>query len=87
MQVVDLAHGEEIPEDVFKALIDPEVKKHAFNAQFERVCLNKFFNIETVNWNCTMAKAWYCGITGSLASVGNAIGLSEEESKMKIGKN
>ena len=86
MQEVDLTHGEEIPEDVFKALIDPEVKKHAFNAQFERVCLNKFFNIETVNWNCTMAKAWYCGITGSLASVGNAIGLSEEESKMKIGK-
>lgn len=86
VQVVDLAHGEEIPEDVFKALIDPEVKKYAFNAQFERVCLNKFFNIETVNWNCTMAKAWYCGITGSLASVGNAIGLSEEESKMKIGK-
>lgn len=86
VQVIDLAHGEEIPEDVFKALIDPEVKKHAFNAQFERVCLNKFFNIETVNWNCTMAKAWYCGIAGSLASVGNAIGLSEEESKMKIGK-
>lgn len=86
VQVVDLENGEEIPEDIFKALLDPEIKKYAFNAQFERVCLNRYFNCDTKNWTCTMIKAWYCGITGGLASISNALGLSDEDGKMKEGK-
>lgn len=40
VQVVDLACGEEIPEDVLIALSDESVTKWAFNASFERVCLS-----------------------------------------------
>ncbi len=40
VQVVDLASGEEIPEDVLSALSDESVTKWAFNASFERVCLS-----------------------------------------------
>lgn len=40
VSVVDLANGEEIPEDVLAALSDPDVTKWAFNASFERICLS-----------------------------------------------
>lgn len=86
VKVVDIENGGEIPKEVFNALMDPEIKKYAFNAQFERVCLNRFYGIESTNWTCTMIKAWYCGITGGLASVGNAIGLSDDKAKMQEGK-
>lgn len=42
VQVVDLACGEKIPEEILEALTDDEVTKWAFNAQFERVCLSRF---------------------------------------------
>lgn len=38
--VIDLAKGEEIPEDILKALSDNSITKWAYNAQFERVCLS-----------------------------------------------
>ena len=38
VQVIDLASGESIPEDVLAALTDDDVTKWAFNANFERVC-------------------------------------------------
>jgi len=42
VQVVDLACGEQIPEDVLEALTDETVIKWAFNAAFERVCLSRY---------------------------------------------
>ena len=41
VQVIDLACGEKIPEDVLDALTDDTVIKWAFNANFERVCLSQ----------------------------------------------
>ena len=40
VQVIDLACGEQIPEDVLQAVADETVTKWAFNAAFERVCLS-----------------------------------------------
>lgn len=40
--VVDLAAGEEIPEDVLAALADENITKWAFNSNFERVCLSEW---------------------------------------------
>ena len=40
VQVVDLACGETIPEDIILALTDDAVIKHSFNAAFERICLS-----------------------------------------------
>ena len=37
VQVVDLAQGETIPEDILDALTDEAVTKWAFNASFERI--------------------------------------------------
>lgn len=42
VQVVDLACGEQIPDDILDALTDDTVLKWAFNANFERVCLSRY---------------------------------------------
>lgn len=41
VQVIDLACGEKIPEDIMEALTDDDVIKWAFNANFERICLSQ----------------------------------------------
>lgn len=40
VQVVDLACGEEVPQEIIQALTDDAVTKWAFNSAFERVCLS-----------------------------------------------
>ena len=42
VQVVDMANGEEIPENILVALADENVVKRAFNVNFERICLSKY---------------------------------------------
>mgnify|MGYP001632677911 FL=1 len=39
VQVVDIACGEEVPDEILQALTDDTVTKWAYNSQFERVCL------------------------------------------------
>lgn len=42
VMVVDLAAGEEIPEDILAALSDESITKWAFNSNFERICLSEW---------------------------------------------
>ena len=44
VQIVDLASGELLPQQVLDDLSNPSVTKTAFNAQFEITCLNKHFS-------------------------------------------
>ena len=85
--VVDLANGERLPEKVVSALTDENIVKTAFNAQFERVCINKYYGIQSVNWDCTQVLAARLGFTGNLASVGIAVGLEQDKQKLFTGKN
>lgn len=87
VQIVDLANGEELPERVASALTNKDVVKTAFNAQFERVAINRYFNIKSVNWECTMVKAWSLGIGGGLENVGRVVGVEEDKQKLMTGKN
>ena len=52
VQVVDLACGEKIPEEVLAALSDESVIKWAFHAMFERVCLSNYLGdwLEPEGW-------------------------------------
>lgn len=86
VEVIDLASGEELPERVTSALLNRDITKTAFNAQFERVALNKHIGGKTENWDCTMVKAWSLGINGNLAVVGQVVGLDEDKQKLAIGK-
>jgi len=42
VRIVDLAQGEEIPPSIILALTNPKVKKTAFNATFERICIGEY---------------------------------------------
>ena len=44
VEVVDLANGEQIPQEILDALTDNSVIKWAFNANFERVCLSRYLS-------------------------------------------
>ena len=88
VQVVDLACGEEIPPDVFEAIWDPAVEKHAWNANFERTTIGKFFGkyCPPEQWFDPMVLASSCGLPMTLEAAGSALGLSEDQAKMRVGK-
>ena len=44
VQVIDLAQGEHLPQELIDALTDDSVTKWAFNANFERVCLSRYLS-------------------------------------------
>ncbi|EGQ3430973.1 DNA polymerase [Staphylococcus pseudintermedius] len=74
--------------ETFKiALFDPGVRKYAFNANFERVCLAQHFNKEMPpeEWTCTMVNATRVGLPASLDKVGEVLNLQNQ--KDKAGKN
>lgn len=87
MRVVDLACGEQIPDEIISALSDTSVTKWAFNAMFERVCLSNFLGewLEPEGWHCTMVWAATLGLPLSLESAGAALGL--EKQKLTEGKD
>lgn len=78
---------QKLPHRIIEALTDPTITKTAFNAQFERVCLNRWLAIQSGPWDCTMIRAWRCGLEGGLAAVSKELGIPEDQQKMKIGKS
>ena len=87
VKVVDLT-ADEFPSAIRYALIDDSVIKVAHNSSFERTCLAKYLGVELHpdRWEDTMIMASWCGLPLGLGPVGQALGLSEEESKLKEGK-
>ena len=85
VRVVDLACGEQIPDEVICALSDASVAKWAFNAMFERVCLSNFLGewLEPESWRCSMVWASTLGLPRSLESVGVVLGLEKQKSKRR----
>lgn len=81
VRVVDLACGEQIPDEIISALSDASVTKWAFNAMFERVCLSNFLGewLEPEGWHCTMVWSATLGLPLSLESVGSALGLEKQK--------
>lgn len=85
--IVDLAQGEKILDEIIKALCDPDVVKHAYNAAFEWYCLNRAgYRTPLEQWRCTMFHGLYCGYTAGLDATGKAIGLPQDKQKMTVGK-
>ena len=88
VQVIDLAQGEKLPQELQNALYDPEILKTAFNASFERTCLSAFLGSVTPpeQWSCTAVWARELGLPATLESVGIVLGLPEDKQKLKTGK-
>lgn len=87
VEIIDLANGERLPNELVAALSDPDVIKHAYNAAFEWYCLNRAgFETPIDQWRCTMAHGLYCGYTAGLDASGKAIGLPQDKQKLATGK-
>lgn len=63
VKVIDLASGEEIPNEIINAITDETVTKWAFNASFERICLS--------NWIRRYYPQYFKGYGSANDSVGN----------------
>ena len=91
VQIVDLACGEKISEEIIAALEDDTIIKWAFNAAFERICLSRFLGYPTgtylnpEGWRCSMIWAATMGLPLSLEGVGTVLGL--EKQKLTEGKD
>ncbi len=85
VEVIDLANGEEIPENIIEAIKNDKVTKWAFNAMFERICLSKFLGLDTgeylntSSWKCSMIWSAYMGLPLSLEGVGTVLGLERQK--------
>ncbi|WP_079525420.1 DNA polymerase [Solibacillus isronensis] len=86
VEIVDLASGEKIPDDIVSAILDPAVIKTAYNANFERTCLAKHFHqpMPPDQWRCSSVHALMLGLPGYLDGVAKCLKLKEQ--KMKEGK-
>jgi DNA polymerase len=87
IKIIDLAQGEKLPKEVIEAIYSPNVIKSAFNAQFERVCLSRYFSMELPieQWRCSMVHSLTLGLPGSLENVAKCLNLKTQ--KMDEGKN
>ena len=87
VQVVDLASGEKLPNEILAALVNPGVVKWAFNASFERICLSAWLHrhhpellpqgsfLDPTQWRCSMVWAAYLGMPMSLDHVARVLDL------------
>jgi len=86
VQTIDLTK-EKFPPFLKDALLNPNVIKSAYNANFERVCLSKYLDLHLpINqWRCSSVHALYLGLPGWLEGVAQALNL--EQQKDSAGKN
>lgn len=81
VQIVDLACGEKLPQRVQGALTDENIIKTAYNANFERTCIRKYFgfNLPIEQWRCSAVAAAELGLPQTLAGVAKVLGLEEQK--------
>lgn len=86
-QIIDLASGEKIPDEIMEYLTDDSVIKTAYNAAFERNCINRFFglSLKPEGWRCTLVQASMLSLPLSLEGLGEALNLDKK--KMSEGKD
>ena len=85
VQVIDLAQGEEMPDEFAEALFDEDIKKHAHNAVFERNAFMRVgYDISIEQWYCTLVKSAYCGLPLGLDQVSKVLDLQDK--KLDTGK-
>ena len=88
--VIDLVQGEQIPDQIYQAMFDASVTKHAYNTAFEWYCLSKHFKVKRMldwleQWECTMVNSMYLGYPCGLGAVAKALNLSDDKRKMSTG--
>ena len=92
VELVDLASGEEIPEEIIDAILSSDIIKTAFNANFERVALMRYLSrilgravyLNPSSWRCSEVQAAMLGLPLHLEGVARVLRLDVQ--KMAEGK-
>ena len=86
VRIIDLACGEELPQEVVDAIFDESIIKAAWNASFERTCLSQYFGtrLSPDSWQCSMV--WAASLSLPLALKNAALALKTGEQKDKAGE-
>ena len=81
VQCVDLACGEQLPAEVVDAIHNENIIKSAWNAQFERICLSKYFGtqLDPDAWQCTMVWAASLSLPLKLATAAQALKTAQQK--------
>lgn len=81
--IIDLACGEQFPQQVLEALTDDAVTKTAFNAAFERTCLSKYLGhrLSPASWQCTTVQSAMLALPLSLDGVGEVLDIQRKKLK------
>jgi DNA polymerase len=86
-KVWDVTTGSDMPTDLREALDDDNHLVLAHNSMFDRPVIQHTLNIVLPmhRWRDSMVKAYTLGLPGSLAQLGQALGLSDDQAKMSDG--
>ena len=78
---VDMACGEQLPKEVVDAIHNENIIKSAWNAQFERICLSKYFGtqLDPDAWQCTMVWAASLSLPLKLATAAQALKTAQQK--------
>lgn len=78
---VDMACGEQLPAEVVDAIHNENIIKSAWNAQFERICLSKYFGTQLSpdSWQCTMVWAASLSLPLKLATAAQALKTAQQK--------
>ena len=81
VQCVDMACGEQLPQEVVDAIHDDSIIKSAWNAQFERTCLSKYFGeqLSPDSWQCSMVWAASLSLPLKLKNAAEALKTGEQK--------
>ncbi len=81
VSVVDLACGEQLSQKVVSAILDPNIIKAAWNAQFERTCLSRFFGtkLSPDSWQCSMVWAASLSLPLKLKTAAEVLKTGEQK--------
>ena len=92
VNLIDLASGEEMPDEIIEAILSNEIIKTAFNANFERVALMRYLSrklsksvyLDPSSWRCSEVQAAMLGLPLHLEGVARVLRLDVQ--KMAEGK-
>lgn len=92
VELVDLASGEDIPAEIVEAIMNSDIIKTAFNANFERVAIMRYLSrklgkevyLNPSSWRCSEVQAAMLGLPLHLEGVAKVLRLGVQ--KMAEGK-
>lgn len=83
VRIIDMACGEELPQEIIDAIESPDIIKAAWNAQFERTCLSRYLGhqLSPDSWHCSMVHAASLSLPLSLKEAAKALKTGEQKDR------